>query len=61
MWGSPNGTIRNILGGTIFRQPIVCSNVPRLVSNWNKPIVVARHAFGDQYNALILLLISQGN
>ena len=51
MWRSPNGTIRNILGGTIFRQPIICSNVPRIVSNWNKPIVVARHAFGDQYKA----------
>jgi isocitrate dehydrogenase len=51
MWKSPNGTIRNILGGTIFRQPIICSNVPRIVSNWNKPIVVARHAFGDQYKA----------
>ncbi len=51
MWGSPNGTIRNILGGTIFRQPIICSNVPRIVSKWNKPIVVARHAFGDQYKA----------
>ena len=51
MWRSPNGTIRNILGGTIFRQPIICSNVPRIVSKWNKPIVVARHAFGDQYKA----------
>ena len=51
MWKSPNGTIRNILGGTIFRQPIICSNVPRIVTNWNKPIVVARHAFGDQYRA----------
>ena len=51
MWPSPNGTIRNILGGTIFRQPIICANVPRIVSKWNKPIVVARHAFGDQYKA----------
>jgi isocitrate dehydrogenase len=51
MWASPNGTIRNILGGTIFRQPIICLNVPRIVSKWNKPIVVARHAFGDQYRA----------
>ena len=51
MWKSPNGTIRNILGGTIFRQPIICKNVPRIVINWNKPIVVARHAFGDQYKA----------
>ena len=51
MWKSPNGTIRNVLGGTIFRQPIICSNVPRIVSNWNKPIVVARHAYADQYTA----------
>jgi isocitrate dehydrogenase len=49
MWKSPNGTIRNILGGTIFRAPIVCSNVPRMVSNWKKPIIVARHAHADQY------------
>ena len=48
MWKSPNGTIRNILGGVIFRQPIICSNVPRLVPGWTKPIVVGRHAFGDQ-------------
>lgn len=51
MWKSPNGTIRNILGGVIFRQPIICSNVPRLVPGWTKPIVVGRHAFGDQYKA----------
>ena len=51
MWKSPNGTIRNILGGTIFREPIVMSKVPRLVPGWTKPIVVARHAFGDQYKA----------
>ena len=51
MWRSPNGTIRNILGGTIFRQPIICKNVPRLVPGWNKPIVIGRHAFGDQYRA----------
>ena len=51
MWKSPNGTIRNILGGTIFREPIVISNIPRLVPGWTKPIVVARHAFGDQYKA----------
>ena len=51
MWKSPNDTIRNILGGTIFREPIVMSNVPRLVPGWTKPIVVARHAFGDQYKA----------
>src|SRR5215467_9344192 len=51
MWKSPNGTIRNILGGTIFREPIICKNVPRLVPNWTKPIVIGRHAFGDQYRA----------
>ena len=51
MWKSPNGTIRNILGGVIFREPIICSNVPRLVPGWTKPIIVGRHAFGDQYRA----------
>ncbi len=51
MWRSPNGTIRNILGGVVFRAPIICQNVPRLVPGWNKPIVVGRHAFGDQYRA----------
>jgi isocitrate dehydrogenase len=51
MWKSPNGTIRNILDGTVFREPIVCQNVPRLVSNWTSPIIVGRHAFGDQYRA----------
>lgn len=51
MWKSPNGTIRNILGGTVFREPIICSNVPRLVPNWENPIIIGRHAFGDQYNA----------
>ena len=51
MWKSPNGTIRNILGGTIFREPIICKNVPRLVPGWTQPIVVGRHAFGDQYRA----------
>ena len=51
MWRSPNGTIRNILGGTVFREPIVCSNIPRLVPGWTKPIVIGRHAFGDQYRA----------
>jgi isocitrate dehydrogenase len=51
MWKSPNGTIRNILDGTIFREPIICQNVPRLVPHWNKPVVVARHGFGDQYRA----------
>lgn len=51
MWKSPNGTIRNILGGTIFREPIICKNVPRLVPHWTSPIVIGRHAFGDQYRA----------
>ena len=51
MWRSPNGTIRNILGGVIFREPIICSNVPRLVPGWTQPIIVGRHAFGDQYRA----------
>jgi isocitrate dehydrogenase len=51
MWKSPNGTIRNIVGGTIFREPIICRNVPRLVPGWTKPIVIGRHAFGDQYRA----------
>ena len=51
MWKSPNGTIRNIVGGTIFREPIICKNVPRLVPGWTKPIVIGRHAFGDQYRA----------
>ncbi len=51
MWKSPNGTIRNILDGTVFREPIVCNNVPRLVTNWTAPIIVGRHAFGDQYKA----------
>jgi isocitrate dehydrogenase len=51
MWRSPNGTIRNILGGVIFREPIICRNVPRLVPGWTKPIIIGRHAFGDQYRA----------
>jgi isocitrate dehydrogenase len=51
MWKSPNGTIRNILGGVVFRAPIICKNVPRLVPGWNKPIVIGRHAYGDQYKA----------
>lgn len=51
MWKSPNGTIRNILGGVIFREPIICKNIPRLVPNWTKPIIIGRHAFGDQYKA----------
>jgi isocitrate dehydrogenase len=51
MWKSPNGTIRNYLNGTVFREPIICKNVPRLVPQWKKPIVIGRHAFGDQYKA----------
>lgn len=51
MWKSPNGTIRNILNGTVFREPIICKNIPRLVSGWTKPICIGRHAFGDQYRA----------
>ncbi|MEM7747509.1 MAG: NADP-dependent isocitrate dehydrogenase, partial [Pseudomonadota bacterium] len=51
MWRSPNGTIRNIIGGVIFREPIICSNVPRLVPGWTQPIVIGRHAYGDQYRA----------
>src|SRR6187401_299890 len=51
MWKSPNGTIRNILGGVIFREPIICKNVPKLVPGWTKPIIIGRHAFGDQYRA----------
>jgi len=51
MWKSPNGTIRNILNGTVFREPIICKNVPRLVPGWNKPIIIGRHAHADQYMA----------
>jgi len=60
MWRSPNGTIRNILGGTVFRQPIICKNVPRLVPGWTKPIVIGRHAFGDQYRASDFLFPGKG-
>ncbi|WP_214408820.1 NADP-dependent isocitrate dehydrogenase [Sphaerisporangium fuscum] len=60
MWKSPNGTIRNILGGVIFREPIIMSNVPRLVPGWTKPIVVGRHAFGDQYRATDLKVPGEG-
>ncbi|KAG0336328.1 isocitrate dehydrogenase (NAD(+)) idh1 [Podila humilis] len=57
MWKSPNGTIRNILGGTVFREPILCKNIPRLVPGWTEPIVLGRHAFGDQYKATDLVSI----
>jgi len=60
IWKSPNGTIRNILDGTVFREPIVCRNVPRLVSNWKTPIIVGRHAFGDQYKATDFLVPGAG-
>ncbi|MDB5439741.1 MAG: isocitrate dehydrogenase, partial [Caulobacteraceae bacterium] len=60
MWKSPNGTIRNILGGCIFREPIICQNVPRLVPHWTQPIVVGRHAFGDQYKATDFLFPGPG-
>jgi isocitrate dehydrogenase len=60
MWKSPNGTIRNILGGVIFREPIICKNVPRLVPGWTQPIVVGRHAFGDQYKATDFLYPGKG-
>jgi isocitrate dehydrogenase len=60
MWKSPNGTIRNILDGTVFRQPIICKNVPRLVPGWTQPIVIGRHAFGDQYRATDFLVPGPG-
>jgi isocitrate dehydrogenase len=60
MWKSPNGTIRNILGGTVFRQPIICRNVPRLVPGWTQPIVIGRHAFGDQYRATEMKVPGRG-
>ncbi|KJS39856.1 MAG: isocitrate dehydrogenase [Hyphomonas sp. BRH_c22] len=60
MWKSPNGTIRNILGGVVFREPIVISNVPRLVPGWTKPVVIGRHAFGDQYKATDFLVPGKG-
>ncbi len=60
MWKSPNGTIRNILDGTVFREPIICTNVPRLVPGWTQPIVIGRHAFGDQYRATDFLIPGRG-
>ncbi len=60
MWKSPNGTLRNIIGGTVFREPIVCKNVPRLVPGWLKPIVIGRHAFGDQYKATDFVVPGKG-
>src|SRR6187402_3278172 len=60
MWKSPNGTIRNILDGTVFREPIVIKNIPRLVTNWDAPIIVGRHAFGDQYRATDTVIKGKG-
>ena len=60
MWKSPNGTIRNIVGGTVFREPIICSNIPRYVPGWTKPIVIGRHAFGDQYKATDKVIKGKG-
>ena len=60
MWKSPNGTIRNILGGAVFRQPILCQNVPRLVPGWTQPIVIGQHAFGDQYRATDFVVPGKG-
>jgi isocitrate dehydrogenase len=60
MWKSPNGTIRNLLGGTVFREPIICRNVPRLVPGWTRPIIIGRHAFGDQYRATDFLVPGPG-
>lgn len=60
MWLSPNGTIRNILGGTVFREPILCNNIPRLVPGWTSPIIIGRHAHGDQYKAKDLVIDRPG-
>lgn len=60
MWLSPNGTIRNILGGTVFREPIMCKNIPRLVPGWTNPIIIGRHAHGDQYKAKDLVIDRPG-
>jgi isocitrate dehydrogenase len=60
MWKSPNGTIRNILNGTVFREPIIIKNIPRLIPNWKQPIVIGRHAFGDQYKATDLVINEPG-
>lgn len=60
MWKSPNGTIRNIVGGTVFREPIICNNIPRYVQGWTKPIIIGRHAFGDQYRATDTVIKGKG-
>ena len=61
MWRSPNGTIRNIIGGTVFREPILCRNIPKLVPGWTSPIVIGRHAFGDQYRATDFVIPGAGH
>eukprot|EP00112_Aurelia_sp_Birch-Aquarium-sp1_P009125 Seg2025.1 transcript_id=Seg2025.1/GoldUCD/mRNA.D3Y31 product="Isocitrate dehydrogenase" protein_id=Seg2025.1/GoldUCD/D3Y31 len=61
MWRSPNGTLRNILGGTVFREPIICKSIPRLVPGWEMPIIIGRHAFGDQYRATDMVVSGAGN
>lgn len=60
MWLSPNGTIRNILNGTVFREPILCQNIPRIVSNWKYPIIIGRHGFGDQYKCKDIKITKPG-
>lgn len=60
MWLSPNGTIRNILGGTVFREPIICKNIPRVVPGWKEAIIIGRHAFGDQYKAKDIVIKKPG-
>lgn len=60
MWLSPNGTIRNILGGTVFREPIICQTIPRLVPGWTQSIIIGRHAHGDQYKATDIVVPSNG-
>lgn len=60
MWLSPNGTIRNILGGTVFREPILCKNIPKLVPGWTNPIIIGRHAHGDQYKATDFVVTKPG-
>jgi len=60
MWRSPNGTIRNIIGGTVFREPIICENIPKLVPSWTDPLIIGRHAFGDQYRATDFVVPGKG-
>ena len=60
MWKSPNGTIRNYLNGTVFREPIIIKNIPRLIPSWKKPIIIGRHAFGDQYRATDFVVEKEG-